>query len=57
MVTGSNGQLGMELRALAKDSGDRYIFTCLHEAPGVETVLLDVSNQEAVELVRLQRCQ
>jgi len=51
LVTGSNGQLGMELRALAKDSGDRYIFTCLHEAPGVETVLLDVSNKEAVELV------
>ena len=27
LVTGANGQLGNEMRIIAKDSADRYIFT------------------------------
>ena len=50
LVTGANGQLGMELRSLAANAKDRYIFTCLHEAPGLETIPLDISNKDAVEI-------
>lgn len=51
LVTGANGQLGMEIRALTTGGSDRYVFTCLHEAPGVETVLLDVTNRDALDIV------
>ncbi len=51
LVTGGNGQLGCALRAAAKGSGDRYIFTDITSFPGEETVYLDVTNQGAVEIV------
>lgn len=51
LVTGANGQLGLEIRALSCGASDHYIFTCLHEAPGVETVPLDITNKEAVEII------
>lgn len=51
LVTGANGQLGMEIRALSAGQPDRYIFTCLHETPGVETIPLDITNKEAVDIV------
>ena len=40
LVTGANGQLGNEMRIVAKDSKDNYIFTDVAE--------LDITNAEAV---------
>ena len=51
LVTGGNGQLGCALRAAAKGSSDRYVFTDISSLPGEETVYLDVTNPAAVELV------
>lgn len=48
LVTGANGQLGNEIRIFAKDSADRYIFTDVNQAEGVETVYLDITDPEAV---------
>lgn len=41
LVTGANGQLGNEMRIVAKNSADNYIFTDVAE--------LDITNTEAVE--------
>ncbi len=41
LVTGANGQLGNEMRIVAKNSADNYIFTDVAE--------LDITNAEAVE--------
>ena len=51
LVTGGNGQLGCALRAAAKGSSDRYVFTDISTLPGEETVYLDVTNPAAVEIV------
>lgn len=48
LVTGSNGQLGRELRIVAERSRDRYVFTDISELPGEETVMLDVTDAVAV---------
>ena len=48
LVTGANGQLGSEMRLVAAESKDRYIFTDVAELPGVETVKLDITDIEAV---------
>lgn len=40
LVTGANGQLGSEMRIVARNSGDNYIFTDVAE--------LDITNAEAV---------
>ena len=50
LVTGGNGQLGCALRAAAKGSSDRYIFTDISTLPGEETVYLDVTNPAAVDI-------
>jgi len=46
LVTGSNGQLGREIRAASVSGGDRYIFTS--RVPGEDTMRLDVTDQTAV---------
>lgn len=51
LVTGSNGNLGRELRRLAADSPDRWIFTDLGELPGEETIHLDITDRNAVEII------
>ena len=51
LVTGGNGQLGCALRAAAKGSPDRYVFSDISTHPGEETVYLDVTNPAAVEIV------
>ena len=51
LVTGSNGNLGCELRRLAADSTDRFVFTDIGERPGEETIHLDITNREAVEII------
>ena len=48
LVTGANGQLGNEMRLKAEDLQDRYIFTDIVEQPGVETVMLDMTDISAV---------
>lgn len=48
LVTGANGQLGNEMRILARSSRDRYIFTDVNQAEGVETLFLDITDPEAV---------
>jgi len=48
LVTGSNGQLGNEMRIVAKDSKDKYIFTDVIEVEGQETIILDITNIDAV---------
>lgn len=51
LVTGANGQLGSEMRLVATESTDRYIFTDVVELPGVETVKLDITDLEAVRAI------
>ncbi|MCQ2174164.1 MAG: dTDP-4-dehydrorhamnose reductase [Bacteroidales bacterium] len=51
LVTGANGQLGNELRLLAKESAHRFIFSDVNKVPGVETVYLDITDTEALEIV------
>ena len=43
LVTGANGQLGNEMRIVAKNSADNYIFTDVAE--------LDITNAAAVEKI------
>ena len=51
LVTGANGQLGNEMRILAKNSQDSYIFTDVNQAEGVETTFLDITDLEAVRKI------
>ena len=48
LVTGANGQLGNEIRIIAKNSHDTYIYTDVVEVEGVETTLLDITSLDAV---------
>ena len=49
LVTGANGQLGNEMRIIAKNSNDTYIFTDINQVEGVETTFLDIIDLEAVQ--------
>lgn len=49
LVTGANGQLGREMRLTAKESSHHYIFTDVTPAEGLETILLDITDRNAVE--------
>ncbi len=58
LVTGANGQLGNEMRIVARGSADRYIFTDVTEQEGVETVRLDITDLEAIRrMVRENQVQ
>lgn len=48
LVTGANGQLGNEMRIVAKESGDHYIFTDVNQIEGAETLYLDITDAGAV---------
>ena len=48
LVTGANGQLGREMRHAGNDSGDTYIFADVVPAEGLETVILDITDADAV---------
>ena len=48
LVTGANGQLGNEIRLVAKQSKDHYIFTDVNQAEGVDTTYLDITDLDAV---------
>lgn len=48
LVTGANGQLGSEMRLVSRNSVNRYIFTDVVLLPDVETVILDITDLDAV---------
>lgn len=48
LVTGANGQLGNEMRIIAKHSDDNYIFTDVNQVEGVETTNLDITDMDAI---------
>ena len=48
LITGANGQLGNEMRLIAQDSHDNYIFTDVNQVEGVDTTYLDITDLEAV---------
>lgn len=49
LVTGANGQLGREMRIISQKNGNRFFFSDVVEAEGVETMLLDMTDAAAVE--------
>lgn len=51
LVTGANGQLGNEMRLIAKGSTDRYIFTDVTEQEGAETTFLDITDLDAIRTI------
>ena len=51
LVTGANGQLGNEMRLIAQDSVDKYIFTDVNQIEGVETVNLDITDLDAIRAI------
>ena len=51
LVTGANGQLGNEMRLISAASTDRFIFTDVVELPGVQTTILDMTDQDAVRRI------
>ena len=48
LVTGANGQLGMEMRIVATGSADRYIFTDVNQVEAFDTEYLDITDLEAI---------
>ncbi len=48
LVTGANGQLGNEMRIVAKSSKDRYIFTDVNHVEGIDTIYLDITDIDAI---------
>lgn len=51
LVTGANGQLGNEMRLIARSSEHRFIFTDVNEVEGVETTYLDITDIEAIRKI------
>ena len=49
LVTGANGQLGSEMRVLAANSSNRYIFSDIAPIDGKDTTILDITDIEAVK--------
>lgn len=48
LITGANGQLGNEMRIVAKTSSDNYIFTDVNQVEGFETTYLDITDLDAI---------
>lgn len=48
LITGANGQLGNEMRIIAKRSSDKYIFTDVNQVEGLETAFLDITDINAI---------
>lgn len=49
LVTGANGQLGNEMRIVARSSADKFIFTDVVEVEGNPTTILDITDKTAIE--------
>ena len=48
LITGANGQLGNEMRIVAKTSSDKYIFTDVNQVEEFETTYLDITDLDAI---------
>ena len=48
LITGANGQLGNEMRIVARSTTDNYIFTDVNEVEGQPTTFLDITDLDAV---------
>lgn len=48
LVTGANGQLGNEMRIVTNGTNDSYIFTDVVEVEGQHTMMLDITNLDAI---------
>lgn len=56
LVTGANGQLGREMRIVARDSRkDHYIFTDVTDVEGLSTSRLDMTDADAVRAIVRER--
>jgi dTDP-4-dehydrorhamnose reductase len=51
LVTGANGQLGREMRVIARGSDDRYLFADIVCPDDLDTFLLDITDIDAVRAV------
>ena len=51
LVTGANGQLGNEMRIIAKSKEDNYIFTDVIDQEGVETIKLDITDIDTIRKI------
>jgi len=51
LVTGANGQLGNEMRIVTEGSKDKYIFTDVVEVEGQNTIILDITNLDAIRSI------
>lgn len=51
LVTGANGQLGNEMRIIAKSGNDKYVFTDVVEVEGNPTTILDITDIAAVRAI------
>jgi dTDP-4-dehydrorhamnose reductase len=49
LVTGANGQLGSEMRLLAQNSSDSFIFTDVNQVEGQDTTYLDITDRQAIK--------
>ncbi|MDC1767461.1 MULTISPECIES: dTDP-4-dehydrorhamnose reductase [Bacteroides] len=56
LITGANGQLGNEMRIIAKNSNNRYVFTDINQVEGVKTTFLDITDLEAVRNMVIEQC-
>ena len=48
LVTGANGQLGNEMRIVAKGLSHNFLFTDVSQQDGVETTYLDITNLDDI---------
>ena len=48
LVTGANGQLGNEMRIVAKNLSHNFLFTDVSQQDGVETSYLDITNLDDI---------
>lgn len=55
LITGANGQLGNELRILARESHHEFVFSDISNQEGVETTLLDITDIDAVRSLAADR--
>ena len=51
LVAGANGQLGRCIRDASEGSRNRFIFTDVSDIPGLETVSLDITNKDTLDIV------
>ncbi len=48
LVTGANGQLGNEMRIIARGSNETYFFTDVSQQEDAETLFLDITDLQAI---------